>query len=633
MQFKHPELLWALFLLLIPILIHLFQLRRFKKTPFTNVKLLKKVVSASRKSSTLKKWLVLFSRLGILTFLILAFAGPFTANPNALVEKQYIFYLDNSFSMQAKTGDATVLQQVVQDLLRHVPPDLRFDLITNNDELIDVTVEEAKVQLLNLAFTATQLTHPEISLKAKKRFGTGAGQEHLVLISDFQERLKFDAKREDMAHLHLVPVRPDLPENLAIDSVFMEGNNELVALLSSNGDTENTAVSLYEQDKLMAKTAATFSNNRAKVRFSLPEADLINGKLVVTDNGLEYDNQFYFTKDQRQKIRILSINGAPKGFLDRLFAEDAFVLSHTTLDQLNYSSLEEQNLIVLNEVPAVPNALIMALRTFVDKGGSVAIVPAPDSAPSEMNPLLSAIAKNTFKEAVAVTSEIAKVNTAHPLFSNVFDADVANFQYPTVQTYYPTGRNEEMALGFKNGDGFLLGNGPVYLFTAALSEDNSNFKYGPLIVPTFYNMAVGSLQLPPLFSTIGSDHKVEIPIALQEDDVLTVRNAATSFIPQQQVLSKKVTMQFNELPEQDGKYSIENKEGALQDISFNYHRAESHLAYTDRSALGDYPLYGSLEGFFGELQKNSAVNEFWKWFVILALGFVLLEMALQKFLK
>jgi hypothetical protein len=45
MQFKHPEILWALLLLLIPIIVHLFELRRFKKTPFTNVKMLQKVVA------------------------------------------------------------------------------------------------------------------------------------------------------------------------------------------------------------------------------------------------------------------------------------------------------------------------------------------------------------------------------------------------------------------------------------------------------------------------------------------------------------------------------------------------------------------------------------------------------------
>jgi hypothetical protein len=43
MQFKHPELLYALFFLIIPILVHLFHLRKFQKTPFTNVKFLKKV--------------------------------------------------------------------------------------------------------------------------------------------------------------------------------------------------------------------------------------------------------------------------------------------------------------------------------------------------------------------------------------------------------------------------------------------------------------------------------------------------------------------------------------------------------------------------------------------------------------
>ncbi len=41
MQFKNPEILYALFLLLIPIIVHLFQLRKFQKVAFTNVAFLK----------------------------------------------------------------------------------------------------------------------------------------------------------------------------------------------------------------------------------------------------------------------------------------------------------------------------------------------------------------------------------------------------------------------------------------------------------------------------------------------------------------------------------------------------------------------------------------------------------------
>ena len=119
MQFKHPELLWALLLLLIPIFIHLFQLRKFKKTPFTNVKFLQKVVSKSRKSSTLKKWLLLATRMLLLAALIIAFAQPFFAKSTALKEKQTVIYLDNSFSMQAKNNNESLLTNATQELLAY----------------------------------------------------------------------------------------------------------------------------------------------------------------------------------------------------------------------------------------------------------------------------------------------------------------------------------------------------------------------------------------------------------------------------------------------------------------------------------------------------------------------------------
>jgi hypothetical protein len=77
MQFKNPEILYFLFLLIIPILVHLFQLRRFKKQEFTNVKLLKELEVQTRKSATIKKWLLLVTRLLLLTALIFAFAQPF----------------------------------------------------------------------------------------------------------------------------------------------------------------------------------------------------------------------------------------------------------------------------------------------------------------------------------------------------------------------------------------------------------------------------------------------------------------------------------------------------------------------------------------------------------------------------
>ncbi len=110
MQFQHPELLYALFLLLIPIFIHLFQLRRFKQVDFTNVAFLKKVTIQTRKSSQLKKWITLLLRLLALACIIIAFAQPFTATKTALnTDKETVLYLDNSFSMQAKGTNGPLL--------------------------------------------------------------------------------------------------------------------------------------------------------------------------------------------------------------------------------------------------------------------------------------------------------------------------------------------------------------------------------------------------------------------------------------------------------------------------------------------------------------------------------------------
>ncbi|PQJ15079.1 BatA domain-containing protein [Aureicoccus marinus] len=103
MQFLYPQFLWALLLLLIPVLVHLFQLRRFRTTFFTNVALLQKLTAESNKSKSIKKWLLLLSRLLAIAALVFAFARP--VEPSKQSENQstkpLFVYLDNSLSMQA----------------------------------------------------------------------------------------------------------------------------------------------------------------------------------------------------------------------------------------------------------------------------------------------------------------------------------------------------------------------------------------------------------------------------------------------------------------------------------------------------------------------------------------------------
>ncbi|MEP4946142.1 MAG: BatA domain-containing protein, partial [Flavobacteriaceae bacterium] len=209
MQFKHPEILWALLLLLIPILIHLFQLRRFKKTPFTNVAMLQKVISESRKSNTLKKWLLLLTRMLMLAFIVIAFAQPFVSTKTALQEKEIVIYLDDSFSMQAKSNGLSLLEKAVQDLVKHIDETAAFSLFTNTKTYKDITINDIKNDLLSLDYTHKQLNVDEVQLKAKTLFSeSGNTIKNLILVSDFQDRMLHSGIGLDSTtHNYLVPVR------------------------------------------------------------------------------------------------------------------------------------------------------------------------------------------------------------------------------------------------------------------------------------------------------------------------------------------------------------------------------------------------------------------------------------------
>jgi hypothetical protein len=637
MQFKYPEILWGLFLLLIPIIVHLFQLRRFKKTPFTNVKFLKQVISESRKSSTLKKWLLLFARLGLIAALVLAFAQPFVANETALQKKETVFYLDDSFSMYGQTENGNIFKNSIQEFIKEIPKDQKFTLFTNSQVFKEVEINDIQNELLNLTATSEQMGIQEILLKGKTYFSNANGiKKNLVLISDFQQRMG-NIQDDTVTHVNIHFVKPSNTEilNSSIDSVFIGTNTnesmEVVAKLSTNTSEETIPVSLFNGTKLIAKTAAKFDKDQnAEVRFTLNAQDVVLGKVAISDSGLDYDNQFYFNIDKKVKIKVLAIGLTSDDFLNRIFSNDQFEYTNTTLEQLNYSSIDNQNLVVLNELEQIPTSLITSINSFVANGGSFVTIPPLDADLNTYNKLASTYGGSRYMNVVVQNMAISNVKTEHPLFENVFESKVANFQFPTVEERFKMTTNMPVAIEFQNKEPFLMGTKQVYLFAASLSSINSNFKNSPLIVPTFYNMGMNSLKLAPLYATLGTETEIEVPIMLQQDDVIKISNKKNEFIPQQRVLPKKVQLSFIDNPKEAGIYAIVHNTTTIRNISFNYDRKESELVYLE---LPVNSTSSSLLDFFEESQKSNAVNEFWKWFAILALVFVFIETLLQRFLK
>jgi hypothetical protein len=87
------------------------------------------------------------------------------------------------------------------------------------------------------------------------------------------------------------------------------------------------------------------------------------------------------------------------------------------------------------------------------------------------------------------------------------------------------------------------------------------------------------------------------------------------------------------MPNIAGTYNINNKLEFIENISYNYQKDESNLTYQDLSALEQIKVSPSIPDLFDTLKSDSKINELWKWFVIFALIFLVIEMLILKYFK
>lgn len=646
MQFKHPEILYFLFLLVIPILVHLFQLRRFKKEYFTNVHFLKELAIQTRKSSKLKKWLLLLTRLFLLACLIIAFAQPFfQAKDSKGITNEMFIVLDNSFSMQAKGKQGELMKRAVQELLENAPENQTFSLITNSEIFWNTDIKSIQRELQNLKYSASPFALDNLMAKIKSR--KSPYNKDIVVITDAIELQPKQLKSIDSTfNTYFIIPKAEQKNNVSIDSVFIDQTSDnfydIGIKLSSYGDNENDIpIALYNNKKLVAKTIVAFEGKDKTINFTIPKEDF-NGYASIEDNALQYDNQLFFSISKPQKLHIVSIGQPEKSsFLKKIYSDNEFVFSNFDLKSLDYNILEKQDAIVLNELPEIPQALQTTLKSFVEKGGNLIVIPSAEGTVSNLNSLMGNFGGIQFKPLENKEKLVAKIAFNHPLYSTVFEKKTDNFQYPNSNSSYVISSAYPSILSFEDQSAFLTAvQNPVsavYVFAAPINKENSNFQNSPLIVPTFYNMALSSQKTGINALTIGENNPFLMDATLSKDEIVEIKSlseeADEKFIPMQQILNNKVKLTFNDFPKEAGNFGIYKQDNLLKKISFNYDRTESDLSASNEYLLSDYKVIENIESVFDTLQTDRTDNEIWKWFVFLTLLFIVTEILIQKFVK
>ena len=648
MQFKYPGIFYLLIVLIIPLIIHLFNLQKFKKIAFSNVQFLKKVKLESRKSSKIKKFIILALRIISFLALLFTFSQPYYGDKKINESIHNFIYLDNSMSLNTNDQNGNKLNEAIQEIIQFAPKKETYSLLTNDEFLSNISKEEVNIYLKKLNFSTKNSYFGDKIRTLESKINNETNElNKIILITDFQQFNKNKNFKFTNVNTPLYLKKPNLKKknNISIDSVFIKTNDRkgnLISVVIKNQGEEKTdiPIALFNASNLLNKQSFSIKKDRKKtIEFPVESLEKIKGKIEITYNDVFlFDNIFYFTLDTPQKTSILTI-GKKSTFLSKIFTKDDFILTNSSTDQINFNIIPSQQLIILNQLQNISDILKNSLQQFIKGGGHLLIIPANNIDISSYNTFLKIFNKGSIRKNSIDTLKITDINFEHPIFNNVFSKKVTNFQYPLVSQFYNHNFSGPSILSFQNKSSFLkeINNSfsKIYFFSSSLDKKSTNFFNSPLIVPILFNIAKQSLEIDKPYYILQEENMIEINKKINKNQLIKISNSKNSFIPQQKTSSNKISLYTNKEPKERGFYTISLENYTLKTTAFNISPKESLLSFQNLDNIQNKNIftYDSVKELFTEINKKNKVQWLWRLFLGIAIVSLLLEILILKFFK
>jgi len=673
MHLLHPAFLFALVSLAIPVLVHLFNFRKYQKVYFSNVQFLKEIHEQQSSCRNLKERLILATRLLALTFLALAFTRPYISNrhtENAGTQQVVSIFVDNSYSMQTLNSEGSLLDEAkrkAKEIASAYGINDRFQLLTqdfegkhqrllNRDEFND-SVDGVKIS--SQSRSLQQIINRQQSLLSMQ----SNSLRSIYIISDFQKNITGTQmlKVDTGTHIILVQLKASSLPNVAVDSVSLlsavhrPGESEkLVVRLHNYADEKAEKIPLKvlingEQKALGSYTIAPRSAQNDTLTFSGLKASWQYGEITLQDNPVTFDNQFYFSVNVRQQMPILLIDdGTENSFLKAVFATDPFfAIQRVPAGNVDYAGLNTYSLIVLSDVKYISTGLAQQLKSYTTKGGTLVIFPAADADLINYKLFLQSINAAYPQNLINEVTKVSAINLQSSVFKSVFDTFPQNPDLPIVKKYYQLsnslGRNENL-MTLPGGQPFWMentnGKGKVYISAVPLNDDFSNLQRHALFLPIMFRIALLSGHDQPLFYTLGRNQAIEIaPVQTNEKQLLKLVKGPISIIPDVRQQEGSTLLYIADQLNETGTYDLKKRDSTIAVLAFNDNRSESDLSYYKSADLTKIlpknadVLQSGKDSLKGAISEINIGLQLWKLYIILALIFLAAEIAFTRYFK
>ncbi len=682
MSFLYPFFLFALLALAIPVIIHLFNFKRYKTFYFSNVSLLKRIKQESRKKSQLKQLLILTARLLAIACLVFAFSRPYiplNSRTTNAARQIVAIYIDNTFSMKAEGEKGQLMEQAklkAIEIANSYRVGTQFHLLTSDfspEQQFILNKEQFIQRVTEIKESPRSPQLSNVYLRAIGSISTSdkKAEKTLYMLSDFQkgntdiETLKPDSS----VWTYLFPFKAGKTNNLMIDSCWFElpgrkiGQPEkLLVRIRNLSDQayQNIPVRLTINDSLKA-----ISNiNLAEQEELVIELNYTNNsqgiqlcKIELDDYPIIYDNSYFMSYQVREKLRALGIlNTANNGseYMNALFANDELVAyDEFPENNIQIAQLKNYQCIFLINNQKISSGLKSELNAFVEHGGVLVIFPEQLADYSEYNALLNSLNSKSIVNFDTLQMNISEINYNHELYRNVFKKLESEADLPVIKGFVNFSNQmtgpETTLLKLRNGKSALtahpFGSGTVYTFAFPLSKKNFDFIRHTIFVPTVYNMVLNSGEPQKYAYSIDSNEPVILnhPENANEIKVINYQSKDEFLSPFRTSGTGKKQLILDEMTKEAGHYLIQEGNKNIQSISYNYSRKESVPEFYSEDDLQkiiqgkefkQFQLIESSNLSFGEtLQDLNNGRQLWRYFILMAILFIFSEMAIIRFWK
>lgn len=673
MQFLHPGFLWALGAISIPVIIHLFNFRRFKTVYFSNVKFLREVKEETASRSRIKHLLVLAARILAIVFLVMAFAQPFIPgkkNPLTTGKKFVSVYIDNSFSMNAVNNGKSLFDKAklaAKEIARNYSADDQFQLLTNDFEGKHqrlVGKDEFMTMVDELEPSPAVRSLNDITERQKDALSRENGTNKIAyLLSDYQLNMGEFTVDSSMSY-NLIPLAADAQANIYIDTCWF---TEPVQLLNQPANlvvrVTNSGSAVAENNRLVlklngqTKTMADLNieagaSSYDTLNFVINQPGWNKAELSVSDYPITYDDNYFITFKVVEKVKVLAVSeGKSSAFLDALFKNQAeFDYTVVMAANLQADVLKGNQLVVLDNLKSISASTGAALNAYLADGGAVAVFPGDKADLESYNRFLNNLQANSITGMSEQQQDLAGINLQQNVFRDVFERIPENMNLPHVKKHYTftraTATKEEPILTLKDGNSFLsrysYQNGSLYICASPLDKDFSDLPVHAIFVPMVYKMAILNLHTTGIAYFIGDKTRIEVDAPKGTGEaVFKIKGENVELIPEQFAVGNKILLGLNEQVRKSGFYTVglENQ-AEVEQLALNFDRKESALKFFTADDLKQkYPeknvsvVDGAKAEVAAVVKELDRGTPLWKYCLIAALLFLAAEIALLRLWK